>query len=244
MNNITIFNYKNAEIRAVTISGEPWLVLKDVCEILELTTPARVASRLDNDEVSQTHIIDSLGRKQDTTIINESGLYNLILRSNKRQAKAFRRWVTHEVLPSIRKTGKYEQLQPNITKDPELAEYMYKLLRHSPESEKSVILRKAYEAATGEAYPQFQLSQDKLDAFCQHEHISTFFNETYQIENGASEPAKVLYNNYVDWCRDNEVDPLSNVKFAQYVVNALDVKRIENNLGRFYKNIKKKEVAL
>ena len=79
--------------------------MKDVCDVLGLTTPARVAERLDGDEVSQTHLTDSLGRTQPTTIINESGLYNVILRSDKPEAKPFRKWVTAEVLPSIRKHG-------------------------------------------------------------------------------------------------------------------------------------------
>lgn len=108
MNEIQAFN--NPEfggIRAVEINGEPWLVLRDVCAALEMTTPARVAERLEKDEVSQTHIIDSLGRQQETTIINESGFYSVVLRSDKPKAKPFRKWVTSEVLPSIRKHGAY-----------------------------------------------------------------------------------------------------------------------------------------
>lgn len=107
MNKIKIWNFNNSEVRTTTINNEMWWVLADVCKILELTTPSRVAERLDKDEVSQTHIIDSLGRLQNTTIINESGLYSVILRSDKPQAKPFRKWVTSEVLPTIRKTGGY-----------------------------------------------------------------------------------------------------------------------------------------
>lgn len=107
MNDIQVFQYQDKPVRTIQKDGEPWWVLKDVCEVLELSTPARVSERLDGDEVSQTHIIDSIGRQQETTIINESGLYNVILRSDKPQAKPFRRWVTGEVLPSIRKHGGY-----------------------------------------------------------------------------------------------------------------------------------------
>ena len=107
MNDIQTFQYQDKPIRTIQKDGEPWWVLKDVCEVLELSTPARVSERLDGDEVSQTHIIDSIGRQQETTIINESGLYNVILRSDKPQAKPFRKWVTSEVLPSIRKHGGY-----------------------------------------------------------------------------------------------------------------------------------------
>lgn len=107
MNEIQVWNYESSEVRTVQVNGEPWFVLSDVCKVLELSTPARVAERLEKDEVSQTHTIDRMGREQKTTIINESGLYTVILRSDKPQAKPFRKWVTSEVLPSIRKHGSY-----------------------------------------------------------------------------------------------------------------------------------------
>ena len=107
MSNIRIFNYNSVEVRTIQNDGEPWFVLRDVCNVLGLGTPARVAERLDPDEVSQTHITDSMGRQQETTIINESGLYNVILRSDKPEAKPFRKWVTSEVLPTIRRHGMY-----------------------------------------------------------------------------------------------------------------------------------------
>lgn len=107
MNEITKWTFGESEVRTIEQNGEPWWVLADVCRVLELTTPARVAERLDKDEVSQTHITDALGRAQTTTIINESGLYSVILRSDKPQAKPFRKWVTGEVLPAIRRHGAY-----------------------------------------------------------------------------------------------------------------------------------------
>lgn len=117
MDKVTIFKYEeNKLVRTMDISGEPWFVLKDVCDVLGLSTPARVAERLDSDEVSQAHLIDSVGRSQEMTIISESGLYNVILRSDKPEAKPFRKWVTAVVLPSIRKNGGYiagqEELSP------------------------------------------------------------------------------------------------------------------------------------
>lgn len=106
-NEVRVWNYESSEVRTVQVNGEPWFVLSDVCKVLELSTPARVAERLEKDEVSQTHTIDRMGREQKTTIINESGLYAVVLRSDKPQAKPFRKWVTSEVLPSIRKHGSY-----------------------------------------------------------------------------------------------------------------------------------------
>ena len=104
MNELRIWNYNNsAEIRTVMIDNEPWFVLVDVCKVLELSNPTVVASRLEPDERSKFN----LGRQGETTVINESGLYSVILRSDKPQAKPFRKWVTAEVLPSIRKHGLY-----------------------------------------------------------------------------------------------------------------------------------------
>lgn len=116
MSNIQIFNYQNNEVRTVELNGEPWFVLKDVCAVLGISHITDTAKRMDEDEVGQTEVIDSIGRSQSTYVINESGLYNVILRSDKPEAKPFRKWVTSEVLPSIRKNGGYiagqEQLTP------------------------------------------------------------------------------------------------------------------------------------
>lgn len=106
-NKLAIFNYDGSEIRTVQKDNETWWVLKDVCDVLDLSNPTRVAERLDEDELSSAQVTDSLGREQQTNIINESGLYTVILRSDKPKAKDFKRWVTHEVLPTIRKTGTY-----------------------------------------------------------------------------------------------------------------------------------------
>lgn len=107
MNEIQIFKYNENQVRTVMKDNEPWFVLKDVCEILGLGEPHRVANRLDEDERTLSTVMDSMGRKQETTTVNESGLYNVIMRSDKPQAKPFRKWVTAEVLPSIRKHGAY-----------------------------------------------------------------------------------------------------------------------------------------
>lgn len=115
MSNIQIFNYQSNEVRTVEMGGEPWFVLKDVCGVLDIADHKVVARRLDEDEVCQTPLTDSMGRQQSTTIINESGLYHVILRSDKPEAAPFRKWVTSEVLPTLRKTGSY--MMPKMTKE-------------------------------------------------------------------------------------------------------------------------------
>ncbi len=103
MNEIQTWNYNSSNVRTVEKDGDTWWVLTDVCKVLEMSNPTVVAGRLDTDERAKF----DLGRQGKATIINESGLYSVILRSDKAQAKPFRKWVTAEVLPTIRKTGGY-----------------------------------------------------------------------------------------------------------------------------------------
>ena len=114
MNEIQIF--RNQEFGAIrTMSneqGEPMFCLKDVCDVLELRTQ-KVVQRLEDDVLSKYPIVDSLGRTQQATFVNEDGLYDTILESRKPQAKGFRKWVTGEVLPSIRKNGGYMMARPD-----------------------------------------------------------------------------------------------------------------------------------
>lgn len=104
-NELQVFSYtEQHKIRTTVIDGEPWFVAKDVCNVLDMTVEA--TRRLDEDEKGLTNI-QTLGGNQSMTVINESGLYALIFRSNKPEAKQFSRWVRREVLPSIRKHGLY-----------------------------------------------------------------------------------------------------------------------------------------
>lgn len=99
-----IFNASNQQVRVVTINDEPYFVAKDVCDILELTNARVTVQSLDEDERCKY----CLPRQGDTWVVNESGLYHLIFQSRKPEAKAFRKWVTAEVLPALRRTGRYE----------------------------------------------------------------------------------------------------------------------------------------
>lgn len=117
MNNIQIFKYEDNDVRTVDLNGEPWFVGKDVAAVLEYSNPRKaLADHVDQEDKGVTKC-DTLGGVQELTIINESGLYSLILSSKLPTAKQFKRWVTSEVLPSIRKNGGYiagqEQLTPS-----------------------------------------------------------------------------------------------------------------------------------
>lgn len=104
--NMQVFTFEEREVRVVDRDGAPWWVAKDVCEVLGLGNPRTSIALLEDDE-KDVHIMDSLGGSQEMTIISEAGLYSLILRSRKPEAKHFKRWVTHDVLPAIRATGAY-----------------------------------------------------------------------------------------------------------------------------------------
>ena len=115
-NEIQKFDFKGAALRTLTDeAGEPWFVLKDCMSILDLGNPTETVKMFDKDEFSTTEVIDSIGRRQQTYIISEPGLYRLVMKSRKPEAKEFQRWVTHEVLPAIRKHGGYMAGQERMT---------------------------------------------------------------------------------------------------------------------------------
>lgn len=103
MNELQNFNFNNLQVRTVLIESEPWFVVADVAKVIEATNPTDLAKLVDDEDKSR----QSLGSGSPKNIINESGLYQILLRSNNRNAKPFRKWVTREVLPTIRKHGAY-----------------------------------------------------------------------------------------------------------------------------------------
>ncbi len=105
-NALQLFSFEEQNIRVVIVGGNPWWVAKDVCDILGIVNSRQAISALDEDEKG-VHTVDTLGGKQKMSCVTESGLYHLVFISRKPEAKAFRRWVTEEVIPSIRKTGSY-----------------------------------------------------------------------------------------------------------------------------------------
>lgn len=107
--NLMPFDFNGAPIRVVILNEEPWFVAKDVCSVLEHSNSRMAVSRLNEDDVSSAYVTDGMGREQSTTVVNESGLYDLVFRSDKPEAGRFRRWVFRDVLPQIRKTGMYSE---------------------------------------------------------------------------------------------------------------------------------------
>ena len=116
------FDFRGHEVRVITdAAGEPLFVLNDLCAALGIGNSRQVRARLDADGVSQADVIDSMGRTQSSTVVDESGMYEVILRSDRPEATEFRRWVTRDVLPSIRRRGGYltpEAVEQTLT-DPD-----------------------------------------------------------------------------------------------------------------------------
>lgn len=126
-----VFDYHGKQVRTVRLkSGDPGFVAKDVCDVLEISKHRDAVARLDEDEGGPV-IVDTLGGPQEMTAITESGLYSLIMMSRKPEAKSFKRWVTHEVLPSIRKHGVYATEE--LLNDPELAIKAFTALKEERE---------------------------------------------------------------------------------------------------------------
>jgi len=114
MNNLTPFNFNDKAVRVIQDNhGDPWFILSDICKVLGINNPTQVKDRLDDDEfqvIDLQALYQTEGNKNKdlVNVINESGLYSVVLRSDKPLAKQFKKWVTSEVLPSISKTGSYQ----------------------------------------------------------------------------------------------------------------------------------------
>jgi len=149
---LQIFSNNGWEIRTIEKDGEPWFVGKDVCSILGTET-RDIPKILDNDEKDVVDISDTIGRKQKMTIISESGLYFLVLRSRKQDAKRFRKWVTSEVLPSIRKNGMYATpiTIENILENPDYGIELLQKLKFERQ-EKELMKNQRDEAIKTKAY--------------------------------------------------------------------------------------------
>jgi len=195
MSKLQIFNYEGNNIRTAELNGEPAVVLADVCKVLDIENHRNVAARLDEDEKGVC-TMDTPGGKQDLTVISESGLYSIILLSRKPEAKKFKRWVTHEVLPSIRKHGMYAR--DEILDNPQLLmDVTQALIDERRKSKQLLEENTALEAANTEMRPKARFADAVACA---------------ETDIPVGELAKILRGNGVDigqnrlfaWMRANE----------------------------------------
>ena len=184
-----IYNFKGQGVRTVTIDNEPYFVGKDVADILGYKKPLNaLATHVDEDDSLKQGLTDSLGRTQETIIINESGLYSLILSSKLPQAKEFKRWVTSEVLPAIRKHGMYAT--DELLDNPDFAIATLQKLKEEREA------KKLLEAQIEADRPKV-LFADAVSA----SHTSILVGELAKLlkQNGVNIGATRLFA----WLRDN-----------------------------------------
>ena len=215
MKDLQIFNYEEMPVRVVDKDGSPWWVLSDVCRVLEIANSRNVAARLDDDEKG-VYLMDTLGGSQNMTIINESGLYKVILRSDKPEAKKFTRWVTHEVLPAIRKTGSYSTKSKG---DMEQGEFLAKLASETQDSrQKAILIARAANVGLGWEVlpmPTYEQERPKRQKPMSTYGIDEFLDEASVIGRTPGD----VYREYVEFCKDNSIGACEPQKMFTIAIN-------------------------
>lgn len=226
MNDLQIFkNDEFGEVRTIVINEQPFLMLKDVCSILGLTNSSKVKERLKEDGVTTSYVIDRLGRKQEAKFINESNLYRLIFQSRKPEAEKFSDWVTSEVLPAIRKTGKYE-LVPVEVEESHAQEGQYLDLTQleldqrikiatiiaSCRRERLALVAKVLSLDV-EGLKPVTPKEQKHREFATEDDIHDFIQSEWdKMENTV--PVFVFYTRYQNWCRLKRIIPVAKQVFG------------------------------
>lgn len=193
MNEMQVFNFESDKVRVVVREGEPWFVAKDVCKVLKLDNPRSTIALLDDDEKG-VHNMDTLGGNQSMTVVTESGLYSLILRSRKPEAKRFKKWITSEVLPSIRKHGAY--LSPSkieeVLSDPDTIIRLATTLKQEKEQ------RAIAEAERDKAIKEKAWISKKREATAMGK-LGSAMKKIYDLENRLGEGRAWKSVRAIDW---------------------------------------------
>lgn len=214
MNDIKIFeNEKFGSVRVVERYGEPWFVANDVLRVLEVSNSKDALRGLDDDEKSGVDIIDPHGREQTTNCVSEAGLYSIILRSRKPEAKTFKRWITHDVIPSIRKHGVYatEEVLDKMIDSPEFGIKLLTSLKEEREK------RKALENVV-------EVQGNQLE---EQKPLVEFANRVSNTDRliSVGEMAKLLKdkgfnvgrNKFFEYLRNNNILMGNNVPYQRYI---------------------------
>ena len=219
MNEVQIFqNDEFGKIRAVDKNGEPWFVGYDIATILGYTVPSKAIQQHidDEDKVKETFSPCQNGRVTTVWLINESGLYSLILSSKLPTAKKFKRWVTSEVLPAIRKTGKYELLpSPDVMADDEFLD-VTKL-----EMDQRIRIAGIIASCRRERLPlvakvlSLDLDDLKIPSLTSEANSAAIeYIDSAWDSFDTTIPIRVFHANYVNWCKENDIVPLTKNKLT------------------------------
>ena len=230
MNEIQIFNNPDfGQIRTVDYNSEPWFVAVDICRALDIKNSRDALTRLDEDEKGVVST-DTLGGKQEVTAVNEYGLYNIVLSSRKPEAKAFKRWITHDVIPAIRKTGKYA-----VNAEP----YDPEKLTYSQLSEIATILKGCPKYKLPLICQLFQIPLIESSVSFQNQTIDDFMTEFLQQYKQNLIMKQVLYGHCLQYCRKQKVSGVTDRSFSRYITGNYNVDIVQRRMGfmreRFYK---------
>lgn len=234
------FGFGEQLVRVVDRSGEVWFVGKDVCSALEIGNHNDALARLDDDERDGVGITDPIGREQQTTIVSESGMYSLVFTSRKGAAKAFRKWVTQEVLPAIRRTGRFE-IGVNdddgapVVSDREDFERLKTGLALVREARMAFGRPAAQRAWLWAGLPE--VDPDRLrermiaDGRINDEVAAEWFAARVEHQPGARVLTLELYRDFERWCVVNDRTPVTVTAFGRYLGKA-GVISFRDNEGR------------
>lgn len=222
-NKIQAFDFNERAVRCIMKDGEPWWVAKDVCDVLGLSNPSESLKALDEDELT-SETLRSGGQGREMNLISESGLYTLILRSNKPEARAFRRWVTHEVLPTLRKTGHYS-----------IDENLMRLIKLSRGNVSKAFMERLVSKAAGFSevhadLPEERRGDSKLEAL-----ILRFVEEECEQDPEKKVSRQDFYRAFQRWCVRERVRPLPTRSLTTRTINAASLFPISSSRGvRFW----------
>lgn len=228
-NKIQAFDFNERAVRCIMKDGEPWWVAKDVCDVLGIGNPTEALRPLDEDEKSTLRISEGDGGYggPERNIISESGLYTLILRSNKPEARAFRRWVTHEVLPTLRRTGVYG-----------VDENLMRLIKLSRGNVSKAFMERLVSKAAGFSevhadLPEERRGDPKLEAL-----ILRFVEEECEQAPEKKVSRQDFYRAFQRWCVRERVRPLPTRSLTTRTINAASLFPVSKIQGvRFWVGI-------
>ena len=213
---IQVFAFDSQAVRTITKEGEPWWIARDVCAILGLGNVTEALRNLDDDERG-SGILNTPGGPQEMTVISEPGLYSLILRSRKPEARQFRRWITHEVIPAIRRTGAYDANNKKLTA---LLERYGDAMTAEARSQLVLTIAGIRKTAPKGAYVYMSpLTKEALEG------ARRYLDEAYP-----SRPVEVstkdMYAAYPQWCADNDVPALPSINSFAHAIGRLGHKKV------------------
>lgn len=212
MSAIAIFDFDDRSVRSLMIDGEPWFVGKDICACLGIADHHQALSRLDEDEVGSGCNVPTPSGTQPMKIISEPGVYRLVFTSRSEAAERFKRWLAHDVLPAIRRTGRFEAETSAV---PALADDeidgLHRKMMILREARLTFGLRAARKLAHGLALP---IQPDTATA---GDSIATFTEDALIREIGARLTATDLYDAYRRWCAERNLAPATMTAFGRRV---------------------------